>query len=96
MAHNAPGSTPFLNGDQATRFNGVNQYIEVKDKDSLSITANGVLTMEAWVRPDVLNFSPEESDEQPAYLGVRWRTAEVDQVSGGDAESAAARLMELT
>ena len=37
----------------------------MKDKDSLSITANGVLTMEAWVRPDVLNFSHEESDEQP-------------------------------
>lgn len=65
VAHNAPGSTPFLNGDLATRFNGVNQYIEVKDEDSLSIPANGVLTMEAWVRPDVPNFSHEESDEQP-------------------------------
>lgn len=65
VAHNAPTTTSFLNGDLATRFNGVNQYIEVKDKDSLSITANGVLTMEAWVRPDVLNFSHEESADQP-------------------------------
>ncbi|WP_374562829.1 LamG-like jellyroll fold domain-containing protein [Ideonella sp.] len=65
VAHHAPGTTSFLNGDLATRFNGVDQYIEVKDKDSLSITAAGVLTMEAWVRPDVLNFSHEESADQP-------------------------------
>lgn len=65
VAHNAPATTSFLNGDLATRFNGINQYIEVKDKDSLSITAAGVLTMEAWVRPDVLNFSHAESADQP-------------------------------
>lgn len=65
VAHNAPGAVPFLNGDLATRFNGVDQYVEVQDKDSLSITASGVMTMEAWVRPDVLTFRHEESDEQP-------------------------------
>jgi len=64
-AYHGPTTTTFANGDPALKFDGVQQYVEVADRDDLSISSSGVLTMEAWLRPDVLNFSHEESDTTP-------------------------------
>jgi len=63
--HNGPSRTTFLNGDGATVFNGVDQFIQVPDHDSLSVNYTGVLTIEAWIRPDVLNFPHPESPSKP-------------------------------
>ena len=64
-AYHGPTATTFANGDAALKFDGVQQYVEVADRDDLSISSSGVLTMEAWLRPDVLNFPHEESDTTP-------------------------------
>ncbi len=49
------------NGDLTRVFNGSTEYSQVPDLDSLSIVTSGYLTVEAWIRPDVLDF-PSTSD----------------------------------
>ncbi len=65
VAHNNPARTTFPNGDSATVFNGVSQYVEVADHDDLSVPTSGVLTIETWIRPDVLNFPHTETATAP-------------------------------
>jgi hypothetical protein len=65
VAHNSPTATSFLNGSSAFAFDGINQYIDVADHDALSIASTGSLTIEAWLRPDVLNFSHVQSTSEP-------------------------------
>lgn len=55
-AVNSYTPTTFLNGDGATAFNGINQYVEVPNHAALSVPTTGILTVEAWMRPDVLTF----------------------------------------
>ncbi|EDK72721.1 hypothetical protein TM7_0129 [candidate division TM7 genomosp. GTL1] len=62
-----PAVTAFPNGTLATVFDGSAQYIEVADAADLSVVTTGILTLEAWLRPDVLEFS---SDEDTGY--VHW------------------------
>lgn len=52
----APGTSSLPNGDQTLVLNGVNQYGEVPSHPELSVPTAGVLTLEAWLRPDVLDF----------------------------------------
>lgn len=64
-AFNSPTRDVFLNGDGATAFNGTNQYVQVPDHDDLSIPTTGTLTIEMWIRPDVLNFADTETATAP-------------------------------
>ncbi|CAF3876078.1 unnamed protein product [Rotaria sp. Silwood1] len=48
------------NSDTASVFNGINQYFTIGDNNYLEIVRTGILTIEAWFRPDTLQFSREE------------------------------------
>jgi hypothetical protein len=41
----------------------------VPDADDLSITATGKLTLEAWMRPDVLEFPKQEGSGYVHWMG---------------------------
>jgi hypothetical protein len=50
-------------------FNGLDQYIEFPDHDSLSIATTGKLTISIWMRPDTLNFVNYEGDGYVHWMG---------------------------
>jgi hypothetical protein len=52
----APVLVALPNGDQAADFDGASQYLTIPSNATLSIPTRGVLTWEAWLRPDVLQF----------------------------------------
>ena len=56
-----PAATRLPNGDTAADFDGKTEYLQVRDAPALSTAAAGVLTLEAWMRPDALEF-PVEGD----------------------------------
>lgn len=58
-----PGRVTLPNGDFATQFNGLDQYAQAADANDLSITNTGILTIEAWMRPDTLQFPKPEPDK---------------------------------
>lgn len=62
-------TTTLPNGDTALVFDGVQDYVEVADNDSLSVTTTGKLTMEAWIRPDTLQFLSEEGSGYVHWMG---------------------------
>ena len=64
-----PAATTTPNGDPATAFDGVGQYVEVPDDDALSVTRTGVLTLEAWIRPDRLEFADTEGTGYVHWAG---------------------------
>lgn len=68
-AHGGPSATEFVNGDPATVFDGATQYIEVPDHDALSVPATGILAIEAWMRPDVLDFPHQEGTNYVHWIG---------------------------
>jgi hypothetical protein len=57
-----PAVTKLPNGDIAADFDGKTEYLQVKDAAALSTATKGVLTLEAWMRPDALTF-PVEGDK---------------------------------
>lgn len=57
------------NGDAVAVFNGSSQYLQVPDADPLSPTATGILTLEAWVRPDVTTFPHEDGTGYVNWMG---------------------------
>jgi len=61
--------TRMPNGDLATVFDGGTQYLEVASAADLSIPRNGALTLEAWIRPDTLDFPAEEGDGYVYWAG---------------------------
>jgi len=63
--YNSPGATKLPNGDNATVFNGAGQYMQAADANDLSVTNTGKITIEAWMRPDVNNFSDTQSSSEP-------------------------------
>lgn len=65
----SPSKTTMPNGDRATVFDGFTQYVEVASSSALSVRRGGALTVEAWVRPDVLNFPSQESDGYVHWAG---------------------------
>jgi len=52
--------TAMPNGDVATVFDGTSQYVELGSSQMFSVPPGGALTLEAWIRPDVLQFPSEE------------------------------------
>lgn len=65
-----PAGTTMPDGSAAPVFNGVDQYFTVQDSDWLEITRTGVLTVEAWLRPDVLTFPGAQTSGDGPY--VHW------------------------
>ncbi len=61
--------TQLPNGEAATVFDGVNQYVEVDSSAALSVRRGGALTLEAWIRPDTLEFSHDEGDGYVHWAG---------------------------
>lgn len=61
--------TKMPNGDRATVFDGYAQYLEVLSSRKLSVRPGGALTLEAWIRPDVLEFPADESDGYVHWAG---------------------------
>jgi len=59
------------NGDASLVFNGISQYAEVASAPGFSVPATGVLTVEAWLRPDVLDFEKTEGTGYVHWLGKR-------------------------
>lgn len=65
--HGNPQVTTLPNGERALAFDGQGDYLEIPDAAALSTATTGELTVEAWMRPDVLSFS---NDEKAGY--VHW------------------------
>lgn len=58
------------NGESANVFNGVDSYFEIPDAPHLEIVSKGVITIEAWMRPDVENFTNvEEGKDYIHWMG---------------------------
>jgi hypothetical protein len=72
-AYHPAGRFPSLsrlpNGDRVAVFDGGSQYLEVPDAGDLSITSRGELTIEAWIRPDTLQFPSQERAGYVHFLG---------------------------
>lgn len=69
--------TALPNGDVAYQFNGRN-WLEVSDADDLSPATTKTFTLEAWVRPDVLDFTYGERNTGYVYVlgkGPSWEYA---------------------
>lgn len=62
-------ATVLPNGEHAYAFDGLSQYVEVADADDLSAVTTGILTVEAWVRPDVLDNPTVHPDQYVHWLG---------------------------
>jgi hypothetical protein len=68
-AMNNPATTALPNGDRSLVFNGITQYAEITDAPDLSVPASGILTLEAWLRPDVLDFPAMEGTGYVNWMG---------------------------
>lgn len=65
----SPAATTLPNGTAAAKFDGRGQYLEMADAAALSPATTATLTVEAWIRPDVLQFRSEESTGYIHWLG---------------------------
>jgi hypothetical protein len=81
-----PAVTALPNGDGAVALDGATQYATVADADALSITNKGQLTLEMWIRPDILEFPGAETsaDGNLVYWAYKGDTTGV----GGNIEYA--------
>ena len=68
-----PSATVLPSGEPAVVFDGASEYAEIADDDAYSVTSTGQLTIEAWIRPDVVNFPHTEysSDGDIVYPLVK-------------------------
>ena len=64
-----PGVTTFPDGSLATVFDGATQYIEAADSNVFSVPATGILAIEAWMRPDTLEFPNDEGSGYVHWMG---------------------------
>ena len=64
-----PSVAVMPNGDRAPRYDGVKQYLTIPDARDWSVTRTGALTVEAWLRPDTLQFP---NGEGPGQGYVHW------------------------
>ena len=62
-----PKTATLPNEDQAAKFNGSGQYLQVPSASALSVTHTGCLTIQAWVDPTTLQF-PHEQGSGYAYI----------------------------
>jgi len=65
----SPSSTTLPNGEIAAVFDGATQYMQVADNAALSPATAGVLTVEAWMRPDTLTSPHTESSGYVHWMG---------------------------
>lgn len=65
----SPARTTLPNGTAGATFDGSGQYLEIADAAALSPAGSGVITIEAWIRPDVLQFGNEEGTGYVHWLG---------------------------
>ena len=68
---NNPGITALPNGEGSWVFNGATQYVQVASNNRLSVPATGILTLEAWIRPDVLTFETMDESNYVHWMGKR-------------------------
>lgn len=57
------------NGDTATIFDGQDEYVEIGSDPDFSIPQRGALTIEAWIRPDTLQFPKQEGEGYVHWVG---------------------------
>ena len=57
------------NNDTVSLFNGFNQYFTIADNDYLEIVRTGILTIQAWFRPDILQFNRSEGSGYVWWMG---------------------------
>lgn len=67
-------ATRLPNGDSVATFDGESQYLELPDSDEFSVSTTGVLTIEAWVRPDATTFVRTEGSGYVHWMGKGDRT----------------------
>src|SRR5262249_51923465 len=65
----SPKKARLPNGDVAADFDGFTQYVEVPSALSLSVRLGHALTIEAWIRPDTLQFPSYEKEEYVHWAG---------------------------
>jgi hypothetical protein len=64
-----PASATMPNGEKTASFNGTGQYLTVPHHASLSVPTKRKLTIVAWIRPSVLNFTRTENEDFVYFLG---------------------------
>ena len=57
-----PGRARMPNGDPAPRYDGSGEFLTIPDSSRLSVPRTGVLTVEAWLRPDTAQFPQGEGN----------------------------------
>ncbi len=57
------------NGDKTADFNGSSEYVTVRSAAALSVPTSGAITIEAWIRPDTLQFPHTEAGNYVYFLG---------------------------
>jgi hypothetical protein len=62
-------ATALPNGETAAAFDGVTGYLEVPDAAAVSPATEGVLTIEAWLRPDTLDFRHDQGTGYVHWMG---------------------------
>jgi hypothetical protein len=66
------GGTPILttlpNGDTVVDLNGLGEYLTVPSSPAFSVATTRELTWEAWIRPDVLQWSSKSDPEGHNYV----------------------------
>jgi hypothetical protein len=63
-----PAQATMPNGDLASDFNGSSEYLTIPSTASMSIPTTGNLTVEGWMRPDVLEY-PNSNSGYVAWMG---------------------------
>lgn len=63
--HNVSTTTTLPNNDGGSIFDGSSGYFEIPTADAFHISTTGKFTVEAWIRPDTLQFP---DDEQTGYV----------------------------
>lgn len=64
-----PSRTKLPNGETAAVFRGTTRYLEAPDAAALSPATTGMLTLEAWMRPDTLQFPHAEGSGYVHWMG---------------------------
>lgn len=62
-------ATTLPDGGKATAFDGATGYLEVADDAALSPATTGRFTIEAWLRPDTLEFPHSQSSGYVHWMG---------------------------
>ncbi len=67
--NSVPPTVAMPNGDLARHFDGATQYLEMPSAPALSVPTTGILSIEAWMAPDTLQFEHEEGSGYVYWLG---------------------------